>query len=73
MHMQNLKEQLTSFDWSLKSIFKVAVGVVVIAIALSIVINVLKPVAQSVGLMQKHWLLERQCRSKLCGWPLGWL
>jgi hypothetical protein len=40
--MHKLQEQIMSFDWSLKSIIKVAVGVVVVIIALAIVIGVLK-------------------------------
>ncbi len=46
--MHSLKEQITNFDWSLKSIVKAAVAIVVIVIALSIVVSVLSTVAKGV-------------------------
>ena len=46
--MHNLKQHFTNFDWSLKSIMKVALALVVVVVALAIVASVLSTVARSV-------------------------
>jgi len=43
--MNTLKEQIINFDWSLKSIVKASVAIVVIVIAVAIVLGVFKSVA----------------------------
>ena len=46
--MHNLKQHFTNFDWSLKSILKVAVALVVVVIAFAIVLSVIATVARGV-------------------------
>lgn len=46
--MEQLKQHIKNFDWSLKSILKVAVAIVILVVALAIVLGVLKVVAKGV-------------------------
>lgn len=46
--MNNLREQLINFDWSLKSVIKAALALVVVVIALAIVLSVVTSVAKNV-------------------------
>ena len=46
--MEHITQHIKNFDWSLKSIAKVAVALVIVVVALAIVLGVLKTVAKSV-------------------------
>lgn len=46
--MHKLKEQIMNFDWSLKSIVKASVAIVVVVIALAIVVGVLKTATKGI-------------------------
>jgi len=46
--MHNIREHIMNFDWSLKSIIKAAVALVVIVVAFAIVANVLSAVSKNV-------------------------